>query len=122
MASQDFADRPLKKLVLFDVDGTLTPARQVPSFSVVLVYCINTNMQKGSLEMLELLRELRKKLVIGFVGGSDLVKITDQLTISENNREYGVPTTLPTRANDLSIVRLGFQPSTISTLRLQRMD
>ena len=122
MASQDFADRPLKKLVLFDVDGTLTPARQVPSFSVFLVYCINTNMQKGSLEMLELLRELRKKVVIGFVGGSDLVKITDQLTISENNREYGVPTTLPTRANDLSIVRLGFQPSTISTLRLQRMD
>lgn len=29
MASQDFADRPLKKLILFDVDGTLTPARQV---------------------------------------------------------------------------------------------
>ena len=87
MASQDFADRPLKKLVLFDVDGTLTPARQVPSFSVFLVYCINMNMQKGSLEMLELLRELRKKVVIGFVGGSDLVKITDQLTISENNRE-----------------------------------
>lgn len=24
-----FADRPIKKLVLFDVDGTLTPARQV---------------------------------------------------------------------------------------------
>jgi len=58
----------LKKLVLFDVDGTLTLARQ-----------------KGSLEMLELLKELRKKVVIGFVGGSDLVKITDQLTISGNN-------------------------------------
>jgi hypothetical protein len=29
MASQDFSDRPSKKLVLFDVDGTLTPARQV---------------------------------------------------------------------------------------------
>jgi len=68
MASQDFAGRPLKKLVLFDVDGTLALARQ-----------------KGSLEMLELLKELRKKVVIGFVGGSDLVKITDQLTISENN-------------------------------------
>ena len=29
MASQDFSDRPSKKLVLFDVDGTLTLARQV---------------------------------------------------------------------------------------------
>jgi hypothetical protein len=36
MASQDFAGRPLKKLVLFDVDGTLTPARQVRRFSVFL--------------------------------------------------------------------------------------
>ena len=29
MASQDFADRPINKLLLFDVDDTLTPARQV---------------------------------------------------------------------------------------------
>ena len=29
MAFQDFSDRPSKKLVLFDVDGTLTLARQV---------------------------------------------------------------------------------------------
>lgn len=29
MSSSDFADRPLKKLVLFDVDGTLTAARSV---------------------------------------------------------------------------------------------
>jgi len=29
MASADFADRTHKKLVLFDVDGTLTPARRV---------------------------------------------------------------------------------------------
>jgi phosphomannomutase len=29
MVSADFAERPVKKLVLFDVDGTLTPARQV---------------------------------------------------------------------------------------------
>jgi phosphomannomutase len=88
MASQDFAGRPLKKLVLFDVDGTLTLARQVPSFSVFLVYSDNMSLQKGTPEMLELLKELRKKLVIGFVGGSDLVKITDQLTIAGNNRKY----------------------------------
>jgi Eukaryotic phosphomannomutase len=29
--------------------------------------------------MIALLRELKKKVVIGFVGGSDLAKITEQL-------------------------------------------
>ena len=29
MVSTPFADRPIKKLVLFDVDGTLSPARRV---------------------------------------------------------------------------------------------
>lgn len=29
--------------------------------------------------MLDLLKELRKKVVIGFVGGSDLIKISEQL-------------------------------------------
>ncbi|KAH9993727.1 eukaryotic phosphomannomutase [Russula compacta] len=68
MASQDFADRPLKKLILFDVDGTLTPARQ-----------------NASSETLQLLRELRKKVVIGFIGGSDFAKITDQLSVGGSN-------------------------------------
>lgn len=31
MSTSAFADRPQKKLVLFDVDGTLTPARLVRS-------------------------------------------------------------------------------------------
>jgi phosphomannomutase len=44
-------------------------------------------MQSATPEMLELLKELRKKLVIGFVGGSDLVKITEQLTVTGNNRK-----------------------------------
>ncbi|KZT53410.1 phosphomannomutase [Calocera cornea HHB12733] len=61
MAS-DFADRPLHKLCLFDVDLTLTVPRQ-----------------GATPAMLELLKELRKKVVIGFVSGSDLVKITEQL-------------------------------------------
>ena len=53
-----FADREdPSTLALFDVDGTLTPAR----LSV-------------SDEMLKTLAELRKKVVIGFVGGSDLAK------------------------------------------------
>lgn len=68
MVSADFADRPTKKLVLFDVDNTLTPARQ-----------------KASPEMIHLLRELRKKVAIGFVGGSDLGKISDQLAVAGTN-------------------------------------
>ena len=35
-----------------------------------------------SLEMLELLKELRQKVTIGFVGGSDLAKITEQLGVA----------------------------------------
>ncbi|KAA1468792.1 eukaryotic phosphomannomutase [Dentipellis sp. KUC8613] len=62
MVSADFASRP--KLVLFDVDGTLTPARQGVSPEIV-----------------ELLKELRKQAAIGFVGGSDFNKISEQLYI-----------------------------------------
>ncbi|UZJ53166.1 hypothetical protein CBS101457_002486 [Exobasidium rhododendri] len=51
-------------LCLFDVDGTLSPARLAvdPSMSALLA-------------------ELRKHCAIGFVGGSDLVKITGQLQL-----------------------------------------
>ena len=49
-------------LVLFDVDGTLTPARLTISE-----------------EMKQTLQALRKKVVIGFVGGSDLAKQVEQL-------------------------------------------
>ncbi|KAJ3183223.1 Phosphomannomutase [Gaertneriomyces sp. JEL0708] len=59
----DWSDRPMPKtLVLFDVDGTLTPARK-----------------DISPEMKQLLADLRKKVVIGFVGGSDLSKQKEQL-------------------------------------------
>lgn len=51
-----------KKLVLFDVDGTLTPARQ-----------------KVSLEMTNFLKELRKRVSVGIVGGSDLIKQKEQM-------------------------------------------
>jgi FMN phosphatase YigB (HAD superfamily) len=40
MTSQHFADRPIKKLVLFDVDGTLTPARQVRPSVCYRIYSI----------------------------------------------------------------------------------
>lgn len=49
-------------LVLFDVDGTLTPARLTISD-----------------EMKATLQALRKKVVVGFVGGSDLSKQVEQL-------------------------------------------
>ena len=49
-------------LVLFDVDGTLTPARKTISK-----------------EMEAVLSALREKVVIGFVGGSDLSKQKEQL-------------------------------------------
>lgn len=61
---KSFTDRPRNVLCLFDVDGTLTPARQ-----------------SASQETIDTLRALRKQLVVGFVGGSDLVKIVEQLEI-----------------------------------------
>ncbi|KAB5580021.1 eukaryotic phosphomannomutase [Coniochaeta sp. 2T2.1] len=56
-------DRPLKNTIcLFDVDGTLTPARG-----------------GVSAEMLSLLSQLRAECAIGTVGGSDLPKQQEQL-------------------------------------------
>ena len=37
--------------------------------------------QEASQEMIYTLRALRKKFVIGFVGGSDMVKISEQLSV-----------------------------------------
>ncbi|KAI9747184.1 MAG: Phosphomannomutase [Lichina confinis] len=60
------AERPIKNTIcLFDVDGTLTPARR-----------------DVSPEMLYLLSALRSRVAIGFVGGSDLVKQQEQLGTS----------------------------------------
>ncbi|EXF76904.1 phosphomannomutase [Colletotrichum fioriniae PJ7] len=56
-------ERPLKNTIcLFDVDGTLTPARLA-----------------ASPEILDLLARLRQKCAIGFVGGSDYSKQQEQL-------------------------------------------
>ncbi|TMW61105.1 hypothetical protein Poli38472_013568 [Pythium oligandrum] len=49
-------------IALFDVDGTLTPARK-----------------DASPEMLHRLKKLRESITIGVVGGSDLVKQKEQL-------------------------------------------
>ncbi|ESP03112.1 hypothetical protein LOTGIDRAFT_171717 [Lottia gigantea] len=58
MASQ----RDTSTICLFDVDGTLTAARQVITP-----------------EMEEFLEKLKTKVVVGLVGGSDLVKIVEQM-------------------------------------------
>ncbi|KAI9904760.1 hypothetical protein N3K66_001289 [Trichothecium roseum] len=56
-------ERPIKDTIcLFDVDGTLTPARL-----------------DASPEMLDLLHRLRQKVAMGFVGGSDLRKQEEQI-------------------------------------------
>ncbi|KAH9940937.1 eukaryotic phosphomannomutase [Epithele typhae] len=64
MVSAAFAARPQKKLVLFDVDNTLTLARQ-----------------SVTTEMMDLLRALRSKMVVGVVGGSDFAKVSGQLSL-----------------------------------------
>ena len=84
----DAKDRSI--LCLFDVDGTVTPARQVRK---ILNYCksfsaglkIKLNSVFASFvkvitpEMKEFMAELRKKVTVGLVGGSDLVKIQEQM-------------------------------------------
>ncbi|KTW30122.1 hypothetical protein T552_00600 [Pneumocystis carinii B80] len=63
----DIKDRPHNDiLLLFDVDGTLTLPRDIISQ-----------------EMFDLLVELRKKVVIGFVGGGDLEKQQEQLGLNK---------------------------------------
>ena len=51
-----------KILVLFDVDGTLTAPRE-----------------EATLEMQAFLQKLKKKVTVGIVGGSDLVKQQEQM-------------------------------------------
>ncbi|XP_034259074.1 phosphomannomutase 1 isoform X1 [Pantherophis guttatus] len=58
----DTSGSPPRILCLFDVDGTLTPPRQ-----------------KIEPEIAKFLQELRKRVMIGVVGGSDYSKIAEQL-------------------------------------------
>lgn len=55
-------------IALFDVDGTLTAPRKV-----------------STPEMLKFMQELRKVVTVGVVGGSDLVKISEQLGSTVTN-------------------------------------
>src|SRR5271155_2304535 len=70
-------DRPVKETIcLFDVDGTLTPARK-----------------RVSPEMLKLLSEVRHKCAIGFVGS----------TQSENTLPYPAKCPLPSMPVSLQL-------------------
>ena len=81
------AERPVKNTIcLFDVDGTLTPARRVTlptPFRLPSTIHANSSVQSVSPEMLQLLSQLRHKVAIGFVGGSDLAKQQEQLGTPE---------------------------------------
>lgn len=41
--------------------------------------------QQATNEIIEFLRKLREQVVVGFVGGSDLVKISEQLSVNGIN-------------------------------------
>ncbi|CAF1096629.1 unnamed protein product [Didymodactylos carnosus] len=57
-----FPDRKLDTICLFDVDGTITMPRQLITQ-----------------EMDDCLQAIRKKCLVGLVGGSDIVKIAEQI-------------------------------------------
>lgn len=70
-------------IVLFDVDGTLTPARNVSLIQFNIFFILNF-LQFISQEMKDCLANLRKKVAIGFVGGSDISKQYEQLGSTSN--------------------------------------
>ncbi len=60
-------------LITTDIDGTLTVPRNVRvSMTIVTI-------QRATPEMKQFLKELKDRVVIGVVGGSDLVKAKEQL-------------------------------------------
>ncbi|KAK6334614.1 Phosphomannomutase [Orbilia javanica] len=88
-------ERPIKNtIVLFDVDETLTPARRLVTP-----------------EMFKLLADLRSKVVIGYVGGSDFSKQQEQLGVDGVNVTTLFDYCFP--ENGLTAFRLGEKlPST----------
>lgn len=67
-----FSERKRPRTIcLFDVDGTLSPARQV-----------------ATAEMINTLHKLRDVTAIAFVGGSDLSKIKEQLEVAGDGESW----------------------------------
>lgn len=73
--------------------------------------------------MIELLRDLRKIVVTGFVGGSDLTKIQEQLGVTGNNGAKPLFIATAIHYAFSRLVRLTYAPvqlSMISTSHSQR--
>lgn len=93
MSPVPFADRPLgSTLVLFGElqcpTAACTPAQRVASPASPCADVDETltpTRQPAGTEILAVLKALREKAVIGFVGGSDLPKITEQLAVHGQN-------------------------------------
>ncbi len=72
-------------ICLFDVDGTITDPRQVKSLSetcpffLLKIYMFFFQQKRIKPNMEEFLEKLKKKVTVGLVGGSDLVKILEQV-------------------------------------------
>ncbi|KAF5361745.1 hypothetical protein D9756_002604 [Leucocoprinus leucothites] len=86
--SKTFKDRPRNAVCLFDVDDTLTPPRQ-----------------PATPEMIKTLKELRKRVAVGFVSGSDFAKIRGQLDTTEYNVLQDMDYCFP--ENGLTAYKLG---------------
>jgi len=90
MVASGFAGRPINKLVLFDVDDTLTrPRYGMVTCDVLGQTCPTLPLrQKVTPEMVKFLGELRQRVTIGFVGGSDFAKISEQLTVDGRDGSF----------------------------------
>ena len=82
VVEQTMAARDLATLLLFDVDGTITEARQVywilftiKNGGVEILPCV----QVISPEMKHFMAKVRERYVVGLVGGSDLDKVQEQM-------------------------------------------
>lgn len=60
----------------------------MPSAQNYLMYMIYKLGQAATPEMIQMLRDLRKRVAIGFVSGSDLRKLTEQLNVHGADGEY----------------------------------
>ena len=91
------------------------------AYSPSLSTSAKTSLQSASVEILDLLKELRKKVAIGFVGGSDLVKITEQLSVRGNNSKCELPGPQFRHMRMTPTAQREFQSPMISTSHLPRM-
>lgn len=76
---RDTPGQPRSVLVLFDVDGTLVPPRGVRFTFLYLSTAYDEQSQRMSADMKRLVKDLRRYVEVGFIGGSTLRKALWQL-------------------------------------------